>query len=249
MKNPLQSIWRIHRLRREPITLGGCGRSGTTLLLSILSGHPKILAIHRETRAFCYDSYKGGGRYNRVGMLLRLYARMVASGIPRDCDRWCEKTPKNVLQFDRILKLFNGRVRLLHIVRDGRDVTLSRHPRNPGRYWVSPARWVREVNAGLKYMDHPCVMTLRYEDLIEDLTGVGYKILDFIGEEPCDLAGIFPGRAKVTSSRAWYGGIKSAHGESIGKWRRTDNKERVSEFMDTPGAVELLKKFEYEVSP
>ena len=128
------SIWRIRRLRREPIVLGGCGRSGTTLLLSILSCLPKIVAIPRETRAFCYDAYRGGGEYNRAGMFLRFFAYLLSTDIPGECDRWCEKTPKNVLRFDRILKLFNNKVRLIQIVRDGRDVTLSRHPLNPEKY-------------------------------------------------------------------------------------------------------------------
>lgn len=243
----LQSIFRICRLRREPIILGGCGRSGTTLLLSILSCHPKILAMKHETRAFCYDAYRGGGEYSKAGMFLRLWVRLMGSDILKDFDRWCEKTPKNVLHFGRILKLFNNRVRLLHIVRDGRDVTLSRHPDNPKKYWVSPARWVRDVSAGLQYLDHPCVMTLRYEDLVEDLTGTGYKILNFIGEDPCDLVEIFPSKATLANSNAWFDGVKSVHGKSIGKWKKTNNKERVSEFMNTPGAVELLKKIGYEI--
>jgi hypothetical protein len=180
-------------------------------------------------------------------MWLRFSAYVVRGDIPSSCDRWCEKTPKNVLHFGRILAIFKNKVRLLHIVRDGRDVTLSRHPLNPEKYWISPARWVHDVSAGLRYLNHPCVMTLRYEDLIEDLPGLGAKILDFIGEEPCNLAELFPGRAKLTSSVAWFDGVQSAHGKSIGKWKKPGNTERVAEFMDTPGAAELLKKFGYEV--
>ncbi len=41
------------RLYKSPILIGGCGRSGTTLLTSILSSHPKIALIPHETGIFC----------------------------------------------------------------------------------------------------------------------------------------------------------------------------------------------------
>ena len=60
------------------------------------------------------------------------------------------------------------------------------------------------------------------------------------------LAELFPGRAKLAHSPAWFDGVKNTYGNSIGKWKTTDNPERVSEFMETPGASELLKRFGYE---
>jgi hypothetical protein len=40
-------------LPQKPIIIGGCARSGTTLLLSVLSCHPNIYAIPDETYTFC----------------------------------------------------------------------------------------------------------------------------------------------------------------------------------------------------
>ena len=44
-------------MEASPLIIGGCGRSGTTLLLSVLSAHPKVLAIPHETEAFCPGAY------------------------------------------------------------------------------------------------------------------------------------------------------------------------------------------------
>ena len=41
------------RFARAPISIGGAPRSGTTLLLSVLSAHPSLFAINHETFAFC----------------------------------------------------------------------------------------------------------------------------------------------------------------------------------------------------
>ena len=45
---------KIHdkNFKKPPIYIGGCGRSGTTLLLSILSSHPEIFACPGELEMF-----------------------------------------------------------------------------------------------------------------------------------------------------------------------------------------------------
>ena len=43
--------------RMSPIVIGGCARSGTTLLLSVLSCHPNVYAIPVETQALCPTAY------------------------------------------------------------------------------------------------------------------------------------------------------------------------------------------------
>ena len=49
----------VLQIPQTPILIGGCGRSGTTLLLSLLSAHPRIRAVSRqgrnlETDAMCH---------------------------------------------------------------------------------------------------------------------------------------------------------------------------------------------------
>ncbi|MCA9555784.1 MAG: sulfotransferase, partial [Myxococcales bacterium] len=45
------------RFPEPPIIIGGCGRSGTTLVASILSCHPRIAVVGPETRAFAAGAY------------------------------------------------------------------------------------------------------------------------------------------------------------------------------------------------
>jgi len=234
-----------------PIIIGGCGRSGTTLLLTILGAHPHIYPFPGETGAFLnWDS--GGKNEVAVPHLSGLYSYILTSKIPTKSTRWCEKTPMNVRYFDKILDYFKKNVKIIHIVRDGRDVMLSRHPSDPESYWVNPDRWVNDVQAGLKFIDHPQVLTIKYEDLILSYEKTLSKICNFINEK-------FTGELKdwfknsnlggsPVQEHAWGKSIsqnQKLHTKSIGKWKKAKYKERVSKIMKNKEVVKLLKKLDY----
>lgn len=240
------------RLTAPPIIMGGCGRSGTTLLLSIVSAHPQVLAIAPETHIFCPDGY--GSLTADNGLPFPIEPNLYEHFDPlRDqdaaFDRWCEKTPRNILFFERIADHFNGHVRFLHIVRDGRDVVLSRHPVRRETYWVSIERWIVDVTAGLTLMNHPRVgplmHTVRYEDLIRDNDAAVRGICEFLGVPVTDEMVDWHRHATVRENAAWSGEVKPLFESSIGKWRTTDDTERVAELMAQPEAVRLLEAFGY----
>ncbi|MBD3369244.1 hypothetical protein GF402_02645 [Candidatus Fermentibacteria bacterium] len=150
------------KLHEPPVIIGGCGRSGTTLLLAILSAHPKIHCIAIETCILCpkdLESDEPNARLDRVRMYRLLPMQRLLFG---RAHRFCEKTPRNVRFFGSILKTYERKVRLIHIARDGREVITSRHPKDPNAYWVSKERWVRDVSAGSSHADDPCMLTARY---------------------------------------------------------------------------------------
>ena len=142
--------WKERRnFTRDPILIGGCGRSGTTLLLAILSAHPNIFAFSRELVAVVdWKPADNDPDSLEPARLDRLYRELLWRRIPPSAQRWCEKTPRNVHHIDKILDFWPNS-RFFHIVRDPRDVLTSRHPTRPDEYWVSPERWVRDVRAGL----------------------------------------------------------------------------------------------------
>ena len=80
--------------KKAPIVVGGCGRSGTTLLLSILGSHSSVGAIDEELYCFYPGPYR----------IKRLINAIKDSGFENK--RWCEKTPKNIKIFGRI-EFFN----------------------------------------------------------------------------------------------------------------------------------------------
>ena len=241
----LRSAWRAGRFDREPIVIGGCGRSGTTLLLAMLSAHPRIFAIPVETLAFCPTGYRPEPDLDAPFELRRIHRQLLLQEIPPGRRRWTEKTPRNVLYFQRILDHYNGRVRLIHLVRDGRDVVTSRHPTDPERTWVSARRWTRDVAAGRALEDHPAVLTLRYEDLVHRFENTAATLCDFLDEPLAPELLAWHQHATVRTNTAWFGRVKPLHTDSVARWQRPEYADRVAELVADPSARELLDHYGY----
>jgi hypothetical protein len=234
------------RLTEPPILIGGCGRSGTTLLLSIVSAHRRVWAIGPETNVFCPCGYGPAPDLDAaIEIDPSFYQHFDGLGDGGEFDRWCEKTPRNILYFPRVMELFDGRVRLLQIIRDGRDVVLSRHPVDQSKYWVSIERWVRDVEAGVAMLDHPLVHTVRYEELIRDNERVVRGMCEFLGLEYGPAMVDWHKHATVRENPAWDGKVKPLFESSIGKWRKPEHAERVAELMSNERAVALLERLGY----
>ncbi len=233
------------KFSKPPIIIGGCGRSGTTLLLSVIGAHPNIFAFPDEIMAFFdWKQSKHGDCYPR--RVDRLYRAALLNQIPNQVSRWCEKSPPNVRYFGYLLDYFEE-LKLIHIIRDGRDVMLSSHPKKPDEYWVEPERWVNDVRAGLKYKDHPQVLTVKYENLVLDYDATVQKICKFIGEKCAEELYSWKQYTNVRNNEAWSGSVKELYSISIKKWQREENQKRIAEVMKHEEVVELLKELDYEL--
>ncbi len=229
----------------NPIIIGGCGRSGTTLLLSILSAHPDVFAIPIETGSFVADEPRI--LYPSYKFSLNYFYGANFKDVPNGHIRWCEKTPANIQHFDRILDLFNGNVKLVHIIRDGRDVTLSTHPTDKSKYWVESERWTCDVKKGLEFKGHDNVYTIRYEDIINNYDAEIRDLCCFLDLKNSDSIMNWHKNTTVKKNRAWSGEVKPLFSGSVGKWRDPKNKTRVQQFMQNQEAVELLMELGYKV--
>ena len=258
LTNPL--ITKLGRMKekakfdKKPIIIGGSPRSGTTLLLSIIGAHPDIYAFpeelgvffewHNEVQYFFNDKR---GRGKLVPRLDRFYRAMLKFSIPNNVTRRCEKSPRNVTHFGKNLDFFDGEVQLIHIIRDVRDVMLSKHPTKPNEYWVEPEKWVKCVKAGLEYKDHPQVLTIKYENLILNSTQTIKKICEFLNEKCVEELYDYFEHTNVQNSSAWYNGVQKLHSESVEKWKKDENQARVEEVMENEEVIELLKRLDYPV--
>lgn len=155
-----------------------------------------------------------------------------------DARRWCEKTPANVLYADQLHRLFPD-MRLVHIIRDGRDVVSSMlergfwpiapweqlqrdHPfkgpvtlEGAVHYWVEMLRLGREIAARVPTENY---LELRLEDLVEDREATLRRICDFLDED------LKPPMLAFDLSRS-----------NTGRWRHELNAEQLAYFTEHAG--------------
>lgn len=162
-------------------------------------------------------------------------------------DRWCEKTPRNILYADHLWRMF-PHLRFIHIIRDGRDVVASMLKRKfwpiaategfPAtldfhgevtfekavNYWIEMLRLGRMVAARIPSDNY---LEIKLEDLVESRHTVE-QLFDFL-EEP-----LLPHLFDYDLSKAHKG-----------RWKEELTSEQIRFFHEQAGDV--LGKEGYEV--
>ncbi len=143
--------------------------------------------------------------------------------------RWGDKTPLYVRYIPEILAIF-PQAQFIHVVRDGRDATLSAYEKWGKTTWYMDhyyllRNWQRNVQVGIKAESHlPAdqFFSLHFETLIRDPEKILRQVSNFLGEsfEPAMLD-------HTNLARKVGGGIDQhvevqapIHTRNIERWRR-----------------------------
>lgn len=119
------------------------------------------LTVEQYREAF--DAIEPFTRADACRAVYRLYASRFGK-----C-RWGDKTTQYLTEIDHIAALL-PEARVIHIIRDGRDVMLSQRRMNaPEEFAARVQRWVEEVRTGRRLgQSLPHYTEVRYEDLLAD---------------------------------------------------------------------------------
>ncbi len=207
----------------------GCARSGTTLLHSLM-GYFKGVKVYRyaETLPARFNEkfqakFADGANDQHSG---KQYVVIKRPQFHPGDERYF--TIEDLLRDD---------YRVINIVRDCRDVLVSRHPDDPSIYWVEPERWLAAVGETLRHDESPDVLTLKYEDLVMEPDQCMTDIADFLKTEYSpDYINFFRGDdARSYLDKAVMDGARAIHAGSIGNWRSPEHAARVQTLMTTRG--------------
>jgi len=75
------------------------------------------------------------------------------------------KMPRDILVVEPILRIMPT-LYAIYMVRDPRDMIVSKHDKAPDRYWVNLSFWKTYTYYGRRLQSHPRFITIRYEDLV-----------------------------------------------------------------------------------
>lgn len=195
---------------RDPVFVVGCQRSGTTWVQLLLARHPLVSTVNEthminrflgpavrawdeladDPRDVGLPTLCSGSEFlETVRDLGRgILERIAEPGAPVVV----EKTPDHALWGDELLKLFPD-ARILHVVRDPRDVcsSLLAAARGWGSHWAprttyeAAHRWNRYVDAarGIRARGGDLRLEVRYEDLQADPRSELRRMTGWLGLE------------------------------------------------------------------
>eukprot|EP00004_Rigifila_ramosa_P013546 TRINITY_DN3016_c0_g1_i1.p1 TRINITY_DN3016_c0_g1~~TRINITY_DN3016_c0_g1_i1.p1 ORF type:complete len:362 (+),score=39.59 TRINITY_DN3016_c0_g1_i1:3-1088(+) len=191
----------------SPISVVGCGHSGTTLLTAIIGSHPHIMGIFPDEPMVFRES---------TSQCRAVHARLTRRALAAGKRRWVEHSPAEVRELDTVLRGCQSNTTrrpggplsfvgwnqrqidaalqmeprpgdgqdnlVVAVVRDGRDVVHSLLGRG---YSLGSAagRWKHDIRALLPFLNHRRVYVVRYEDLVTRPTETLLALFTWLGEE------------------------------------------------------------------
>ena len=230
-----------------PIMIVGSRNSGAEQLLSILSCHPHIHVMrnvkltHPTSHPLTPEADRKKDQENLViqkslaaidkkNLLLNLLSKPILFS----AKRWAGVNVLGVFAFERMLAQFGKSIRIINIVRDGRDVILESDKNVLGKPVVSPERWVYDIRASIEFEAHSQVITVRYEDLVEDYENTILRICTFVGEADPSPFLSYPKGATMIEAGYW-----------IKKWDQSKYSDRIGQLLETPDALKYLRHYGY----
>lgn len=203
------------------VHLVGCPRSGTTLLTEMMGASFRLEANWRHEESIFSVPCKGHTVY-------------------------LSKKPNDVVWMSRLLdgdpSLF-----VIAMLRDPRSVVTSIHKGNPGLYFCNYPVWKRAERALTEIADKPRVLTVRYEDLVENPDRVQEQIAGFLPflQVRSSFTEFYRHAHSSRESQLALGGVRKADPGRITGWKehRSRLKQQV---LRHPGLLQDLIRHGYE---
>ncbi|MBT4381136.1 MAG: hypothetical protein HN900_05880 [Gammaproteobacteria bacterium] len=206
----------------DRILICGCARSGNTLMFSLIdTGFENIVKVK-------------GGPWGEQVPKEAVEGKVVVGKFPRKASR--------------LYKLMADDLGIIYMMRDPRDVLVSKHFERPRTYWTSVERWIRTATVALEYKDHPNVLLLKYEDLITKPNKAQKAMAEKFNLEAArkfeDCYESFDTKDKYNAKT--MNGIRPLDKSRIGAWKDGYlNEKFINRLMKNSEMTDLMKCFDY----
>jgi len=176
--------------KNDPFFVVGTQRSGTTLLVRMLSAHPNLFVINEigDIQGLLSSAKTGSEAYECINAKFQSKKQISIQDVlaSQGKGRWSVKDPSLTYCLDEIRRLFPNS-KIIFIVRDGRAVANSYLQVKWGvaNIYAAGERWKREVEIQRQFWErHPDVCWhVKYEDLLADPAKELEALSGFLGEE------------------------------------------------------------------
>jgi hypothetical protein len=199
----------------------GCPRSGTTLLMELVS-------TCFASSAYCEHEMS------------------IFQPAPAGCELYISKQPNDIRQLRHIFHR-DPQLYIIYLGRDPRAVISSTHREQPGQYFCNYRIWRECDRAAARYLEHPRFLPLRYEDLVTDPDAVQASIhaqYPFLQQLHRFSEFHLFARPSGAAQQA-MNGLRKVNVQSLAKWR--EHMPRVAEqYRRHPALAQDLIRLGYE---
>lgn len=137
----------------------------------------------------------------------------------------------------------------IYMMRDPRDVLVSKHFLKPNRYWVRYDRWIYNAELAKEFENHERVLLVRYEDLLtkpEDIQKQISETFDLEIKQPfsrCHKDFDKEDEANINAMK----GARPLDPKRIGSWRNDEKKHAyITQILqEHPEMLPLMQHFSY----
>lgn len=176
-------------------------------------------------------------------------ALICSRALEKDLKAWGEKSPGHVFYWNEIKREF-PEAKVIHIVRDGRDVASSiiNARMGPKTYYAAAQMW-RDYLARIETIKQDCAeeqfIEVRYESLLADPKGNLQKICDLLGVTYSDsMLNFFEKDTNYRTDKTNLENLrKPLMADNQEKWRKNLSAEDLQEFETVAG--DFLSRFGY----
>ncbi|UCF19792.1 MAG: sulfotransferase [Gemmatimonadota bacterium] len=191
--------------------VGSGPRSGTTLMVELL------------VNGFEIDGYPE----HEMGIFKR----------PRgDYGIFLSKRPRDV-ETVRPLLAVDPDLWVIYMLRDPRDVVVSRHKGADGMYYATLHMWKISHAYARKAANHPRFLTVRFEDLVREPERIQRRLMTEMPflKKRAEFADFDQVARPSEKSRRALGGVRALSSSRVGAWR--DHKPRLAAQLELHGPV------------
>lgn len=236
----------------------GCARSGTSILGELIASHPGVHYVFEASKIW-ESAGSGEGESHRLTKdhatartrrrIQKYFLREYETGAGRPGQILVEKCPRNCLRIPFLRGIY-PQAKLIHIIRDGRDVACSLRPGIGGDKWshLKPPNWrdlftkyegvIRcahawkaVVEVALADLEDTPHLEVRYEDLVRDPLATARRIHPFLGLEDDPAVAAFAGKVQDRTSDSY-------HAKFQDQWSRPDHQRRMGRWRENLSPAE-----------
>jgi hypothetical protein len=200
--------------KRDKLFISGFPRAGTTMMLLMMKYFDSCKVIDE-------------GEFNPI-----LFSKVKSKKciVIKQPFGYFEEFPP---PYDYALLVSNGyNYRIISMVRDPRDVLVSKHASDLSKYWVSPIAVIRNCEEYLKNLNNPEVLFVRYEDLVTNPYREMNRISFFTGfTYRNSFTDFYKLEVATHPIHKSLNGPRKIDTYSIGNWKRKEHRRRMKEVM------------------